>query len=114
MLREMIRESRWAAVAFALSALFVVYGVVWAYLSLRGVTTPIILHFDSFSGITRIGSLRELELFGLFGGIVVLVNFCIAGALLRRDRFLSTMTALWTLILAFLLFLGFVAIISVN
>lgn len=94
---------------------FVLGGSLWAYFALGGAgNTPLILHFDDISGITAVGSLKNLIFVGLLGVIVVIMNFFIALELEERDRFLGKLTAALTLLFAVLLFIAFAAIINVN
>ncbi len=97
------------------SLAFVLGGSFWAYYALRGVANaPLILHFEDLSGITAVGGLGMLVFMGIFGIVVVVMNFFIALELDARDRFLGKFASGVTLIFAILLFLAFVATINVN
>lgn len=100
---------------FLTSLSLVLGGSLWAYFSLRGVSgVPLILHFDDIGGITSVGSLGTLVFMGVFGIIVVMLNFFIALEFEERDRFLGKAAAAVTFIFALLLFIAFAAIINVN
>ncbi len=100
--------------AFAVSFCFVMGGWLWAYLALRKVSQPLIIHFNNAVGINQIGDLYDLTAVVLFGLIALLLDFCIALELEERDWFLGKLTAAAGLFLSILIFIGFAAIISVN
>ncbi|OGY99463.1 MAG: hypothetical protein A2945_01235 [Candidatus Liptonbacteria bacterium RIFCSPLOWO2_01_FULL_52_25] len=104
---------RFLGVTFLASFLLIVGGCLWAYLKLKGATSPLILHFND-AGINQIGSFKELLWIGITGMVAVVVNFFVALEFEARDRFLGKMLAAGTLLLGVLLFIGFAAIISVN
>jgi hypothetical protein len=96
------------------SLAFVLGGWIWAYLSLRGATQPLILRFSNLTGITQIGSADHLIPMGLFGVSLVLVNGLIALTIEARDWFWGKFYAAATLVLAILIFIGFAAVISTS
>ena len=97
-----------------LSLIFVLGGWVWAFLALRNISQPLILHFSGQTGIDQTGFEGDLARVGIFGLVVVAINFLIAVELEARDRFLARVTSGVTLFLGLLIFIYFVAIISVN
>jgi hypothetical protein len=99
---------------FSLSALFTLAGPVWAWFTLRGIREPLILHISTYTGINQIGRVKELLALGATGLVLVLTNGLLAFALDPREPALSKLVALITLFLALLLFIGFMATISVN
>ena len=99
---------------FAVSLLFVLGGWLWAYLTLRKIAEPLILHFNSISGITQIGNLRDIANIAVLGLITIFVDFWLAIELEERDRFLGKLLAAGGLFLSILIFIGFAAIIGVN
>lgn len=98
-----------ASLAFVLGGFF----WVWTELSSSG-SGPFILHFDDLRGITQVGGLGIFIFMGVFGSVVVLMNFFIGLELAERDRFLALLTTSLTLLFAILLFIGFAAILNVN
>lgn len=113
-MRNKILKSKIVNSAFLVSSLFVAGGMLWAYFALRGIASPLILHFNNILGINQIGSLADLLRFGGTGLVFVLVNFFLALELEGRDAFLGKLLAATTLFFGILLFVGFAAIISVN
>jgi hypothetical protein len=96
------------------SLCLVVVGCAWAYIRLRALGTPIILHFSDFSGIDRIGTGADLLLYGGLGAVIVLMNGALAHTLSFRERFWSMVLSGATLLMAVLIFILFAVIISVN
>jgi hypothetical protein len=109
-----IGKFKTVTVAFALSFLFIVGGWFWTYIRMRGINQPLIIHFNNYAGITRIGNLTDLAAVGMLGLIIVLMNFLLALNLEERDWFLGKLLAATTLLMGILIFIGFAAIISVN
>ncbi|MEK9180596.1 MAG: hypothetical protein AAB897_04260 [Patescibacteria group bacterium] len=99
---------------FVLSFILVLGGALWAYFILSGSAAPLILHFNGLIGITQIGGAGRLLGVGIVGAIGVALNFVLAIELERREKIMGKLLAAGTLFLAFLLFLGFASIISVN
>ena len=101
-------------IACILSFVFVLGGWIWAYFVLRQPSQPLILHFSDQVGIDQIGYEGDLAKVGIFGLVIILVNFLIAVELEERDRFLARLTSGVTLLLGLLIFIYFVAIIGAN
>jgi hypothetical protein len=97
------------------SLAFVLGGSIWAYASLlNSGVAPFILHFNDIDGITRVGGIENLVLMGILGVFMVVIDFFVALELEARDKVLGKIVASVTLVMAILLFLGFVAILNVN
>ena len=106
---------RLVSILSLISLAIVLGGAIWACGSLAASgTPPFILHFNDIDGITRVGTLRNLVWMGVLGVIMVIMNFFIAIALEERDKVLGKIVAAVTLAAVVLLFIGFVAILSVN
>jgi hypothetical protein len=99
---------------FAASALFAAGGWLWAWLTLRGIRTPLILHFSDYTGISQIGGLAEVHGLGATGVVIVGLNFAVALQLRAHAPRWAWILAGATLFLAALLFTALAAIISVN
>jgi len=100
-------------IAFIASTLLVLGGWLWAFFSLRRIDTPLIIHFSS-RGIDRIGGMGDLFVMGMFGLLIILINFMLAREAEKRDWFWGKVIAGTTLLFALLLFLAFSVIIDVN
>ncbi len=109
-----IFKSRFNNLIGIVSLVLVLGGVIWSYLALRVIDTPIIIQYSSFSGINRVGYIGDLVKVGIFGIVVIFVNFLISGELHKRNSFLGRLGGIFTLFLSILIFIYFAAIISVN
>ena len=109
-----IKTRKFVSILSGVSLLFVLAGTGWAYFATRGITMPLILHFDDLRGVTQTGGFPTLLAAGILGLIVVLLNSVIALELESRTSFFGKFIAVLTLAFAILLFIGFSAIIGVN
>ena len=109
-----IAANKLLSVIFLISFLLLSVAILWASFAMRGSSGPLILHFDNISGITVIGNFVTLLLFGATGIIISVLNFFIALEFEARDWFWGKLMAAATLVLAFLIFVGFMSIIAVN
>jgi len=100
--------------AFFVSLVLVLGGWLWSFFDLREVTTPLVILFDSTTGINQVGYAGDLAKVGVFGLLVVVVNFLISIELERRLPFWGRLTSFITIFLGILIFIYFAAIISVN
>ena len=99
---------------FGLSFILVIAACIRAYIALRNISQPLIVHFNNALGINQIGNLGDLAAVGIFGLVALALDFFISLELDERDSFLGKITAAVGLFLAVLIFIGFSAIISVN
>jgi hypothetical protein len=102
------------SLTFLASFILVFGGTVWAYVVLHSFSQPLILHFSEYSGITKIGSVSDVMGFGVFGLLLVALNFFLAINLQERERLLGKILTGATIFLAILIFIALSAIISVN
>ena len=100
--------------SFVAALVLVAGGTIWAYFALRRITEPLILHYNGQRGISQIGDIWNLLAFGGMGFIMLALNFGIALALEERHPFWGKIVAVANLILGVLIFIGLMAIISVN
>jgi hypothetical protein len=111
----MIAKHKLISIFSAVALCFVLGGSLWAYFALSALGSgPVILHFNDIDGITSIGGLGVIIFMGIFGVLVTLMNFAIALEFEERDPFFGKFLASLTLVFAVLLFIAFVAILSVN
>ena len=111
---QITRGAKLLSAIFALSLFLVSGGAIWAYFALKNIDRPLILHFNDMVGIMQIGGVVRLIAVGVTGIIAVIVNFNLAMQLKPRNDFLARILAAWTLLISFLIFISFAAIISVN
>lgn len=100
--------------SFVTSLVLVIGGWFWAFWALREIKLPLIIHFSNINGINQVGYFWDLAKVGIFGILVVAVNFLISVELEKRDKFLGKLTSAFTFFLSILIFVYFMAIISVN
>ncbi|MBM3257393.1 MAG: hypothetical protein FJY98_03685 [Candidatus Liptonbacteria bacterium] len=105
---------RLATVLLVLSFLLVFVGMGWAYMVLRDISQPLIIHFTEKTGITEVGTLGYILMNGGFWVLFLLVNSAIAAALLDRKHYLGMFLVGSTFFFAILIFIWFAAIIHVN
>ena len=109
-----ILEHKIVSLVFLLSFILVIGGWLKAYIALREISQPLIVHFNNAVGINQIGNLGDLAAVGVFGLVALALNFFVSLELDERDPFLGKITAAAGLFLSILIFIGFSAIISVN
>ena len=113
-----IVKYRFVSLMSLASLAFVAGGFFWALGALQNAGgsqgEPLILHFNDLNGITAVGGFSNLIFMGILGVSVIIVNFFIALALEERDGVLGKIMVSMTLVIAILLFIGFVAILNVN
>lgn len=108
------------SVACGAAAAFTFGGFIWAFFALCTAGTDfLILHFDDLNGITSIGQIGFIVFMGIFGLLIIGMNFAIAREFSSRGdtirgRFFSRFLAAMTLVFGVLLFIAFAAIINVN
>ena len=102
------------SVLFVLALLLIATGFLAVYLSLGDIAEPLILHWSEYTGIDEIGSVLDLGLIALTGFVLWFLNLILALVLERRNPMLGRVLACGTLFMTALLFLAFMAIISVN
>ncbi len=110
---ELLRR-RIFVTAFVVSLLFVIGGLVWALVALKGVSPVLIVHFTAGVGINEVGTLWLLGAIAVLAVSAVCVNFLIAMELEKRGWFLSTLVAATTVLFGVLIFVYFQSIIFVN
>ena len=101
-------------VFFAASAALILAGAAAAWAILRDIREPLILHYSAYTGINQIGGIFTLLGVAATGLVLVGLNALIAFALEDRETLWAELLALLTLLVAALLFIAFMAIISVN
>lgn len=112
--KEKILKLKIKGPLFFFSFALVLGGVLWTYFTLRDSSGPVIIHFNSLTGINLIGSFWSLIGFGIMALVIIVFNFLIALELSERDRFLARLVAAATLLFGVLIFIALAAIIAVN
>lgn len=113
-MKTKILKHKKISVVLALSLIFPICGMIWAYFSLKEAQGPLIMHFSNLSGISQIGSVWNILSLGFVAIVAILFNSLMVFELEERDAFLGKFLVAGTLFFAILIFIGFAAIISVN
>lgn len=100
------------ALLFSVSALILLIGLSLSFVWLADVSGLFVVHFDVFRGVNFLGS--RYDVYGILGlGLVMSVgNFLLAGSLFSRDRFLSVILGISSILISVLLFIGVSVILS--
>lgn len=109
-----IAERRGIVLILAVSFILVLSVSAEAYFSLRNIGTPIVTHWNNYSGIDRIGTSDDLLRMAFFGIIIVAANGALGLVLEPRNKFAAWLVASATLLMSVLHFILFIAIMGVN
>lgn len=85
-----------------------------AVFSLRGVSGPLIVHFNDINGIDLTGGLREIAYMAVFGILAAAADYFLAVALVKRSLFWGYFTASMAVAVALLISVALGVIISTN
>lgn len=112
-LRNIIKD-RYLLVIFCLSALILIFSFIFAFLSLGGITTALIIHFDAYKGIDILAG--RSTVFGILfsASAMLIINLFLADFLYHRDRFLAYILSFISLPLTILILIVISVIVSVN
>jgi hypothetical protein len=113
-MRKWLKKHRETAFASGISLLLIVCGWVLAWVKLRGIKEPLVLHYSTYTGINQIGTLREVRDIAITGLVIWALDTILASALDDREPFLGRLLAFGALAAGVLLFFAFLAIISLN
>lgn len=87
---------------------------LWAHLVFRNIAGPIVVHFNGREGITRIGTVADLDRMLAFEVALIAANALVAFGLPDKEALVRATVAGATIAMSLLIFIGFAAIISVN
>lgn len=111
---RLIFKDKYLRIVFGLSFLIVVFSSALTVFKLKGISSPLIIHFDSYSGINFLGGWQEVLKILILALAMIVINAFLAGFLYSRERFLSYIFAFGSLTLAILILIAISVIISVN
>lgn len=109
-----LSDTLWGLIFLLISMLLIWLGYARAFFALRGVEQPLILRFNQISGITHIGTLKELLAFAILGSLMVLLDVVLGLTLKERSPWWARVLFLGGFLIALLIFLSCMAIMSVN
>jgi hypothetical protein len=100
---------------FGLSIALLFISALVGAIGLPGSQGPLVIRFDKFADeVNLIGDFRTVFGLGVVVSFMVLVNFLLARAIYERERFLSYIFAVATLIISFLFLIAVSGIVAVN
>jgi len=111
---QLWREHRFVTSTLIVSFVLILAGWLWADRLLSPLGQPLILHYSSRARINQVGTIGDLRGLALLGVAIVVINGILAFYLDARDWFLGKFLATVTIAVSILLFIAFVAIVSVN
>lgn len=109
-----VLRAKWASIPVLLGFLAAVSGWVWAWTKLWGSGQSLILHFNDYLGITRTGSLGDLNLMAGLLLAMFAINFLLVLELEDREPFWGRLLGFVSFFLGVLIFIGFVVIMNIN
>lgn len=98
----------------AASAVLILASVALTAFNMSELGTPLILHFDAYSGADFFGSITDLWLIIGVVFLMIVANIVLAETFFRRERILSYLLVGTNFLLALLLLIVVAVIISVN
>lgn len=99
---------------FLASFVLLIFSFSFVYVNLVDVSNLLIIHFDAYRGADFFGEKGDIFNILLLGLAVLVLNGLLAGELYFRERFLAYVLAFGSVLFSLLIFIGIVAIISVN
>jgi len=114
MLFSHIIKDKYLRIVGGMSLLILLLAIMIFYATLGSITTPLIIHFDSYRGIDIVGGRAEVYAILILGLILILINLFLAEFIYKRERFLSYIFAFASLLISTLILMAISVIISVN
>lgn len=75
---------------------------------------PIILHYNVYFGVDSIGNWKNIYLFPIFAGAILIVNIILSRFFYYKERFISYLFAGMALVIQLLMAVGLSSIIKIN
>lgn len=99
---------------FSLSLTIIIIGAITVYVGLGSETGPFIIHFDSQREDSLVGGIEVIYGILAVAGVIAAINFCLANAVYEREKQVSFILAVATLVLSVLVFIAVRRIILMN
>ena len=97
-----------------IGGIFMLSSLGLLYFNSSNLIPPIIIHFDSYQGVSFLGTLTDLWSIWLVGFIMIIINFGLSEVFFYRERLLSYLFVGTNIIIALLVLIILAVIISVN
>jgi len=109
-----LKKDRVLAYSFGASFLALLLSWILAYVNFFKTGNLLIMHFDSYKGTDFLGD--KSYLYNVLGAaaVILFLNFWLAGRVYFKERFLSYMLSVFSLILSLLILIAVFVIISIN
>ncbi len=109
-----ILKNKSTALFFIAGFLALVTGFSLAYVNILENTNLLVIHFDSFKGADFFGDRRDIVDILVTAAIIWIINFMLANEFYFRERILSYILAISTLLFSVLIFVAVNVIININ
>ncbi|MDD5431062.1 MAG: hypothetical protein PHP03_02450 [Candidatus Pacebacteria bacterium] len=109
-----IVKDKYTIIPFLAAGVFLVLAFSVAYVNLADISGILIIHFDKFKGVDFFGTSGDIFNVIFVGALITLINSLLASMLYFRERFFSYILGFSSAFFAMLIFIGILAIISVN
>lgn len=102
--------------SFSFLASFILLAISFgvAFINMDNMSNVLVIHLDSYKGIDFFGDKNDILSILAFGALVIALNGILANTLYLRERFLSYVLAFSSALFSLLIFMGILAIISIN
>lgn len=97
-----------------LSGIAILGSLILAFLKLKGLSYPLVLHFDIFRGVDFLGDTTDFWGIWLGGFACIILNFFLGEVMFKKERVLSYVFLAINLLLALLLFIITAIVIGAN
>ncbi len=101
-------------IPFVLSLFFLIVSFSLYYVHLAGIKTTIIVHFLGKQGVDVLGSPQDVLEMLIFGSVITALNIALAAILWQRNRALSRIIGIITILITLLILTAIYGIITVN
>lgn len=97
-----------------LSLLFLLISAAFIFFNAEKLSSPLILHFDSYRGVDRMGEIADLWLILILGLLAAIINSVLAEVFFYRERILAYLLSGTNVFIGLLVLIAVTVIISVN
>lgn len=109
-----ILRDKYILLIFAASAVILVIAAATAFINLSGANNLLVIHFDSYKGVDFFGEKYDVFEIVFTAMAIFLINLFLTNEFYSREKFLSYIFAVNTLIVSILISIAVNAIISIN
>ena len=114
MISPAILKDKYTALFFVAGFLALLTGFSLAYVNILDNPNLLVIHFDSFKGADFFGDRRDIIDILVTAAIIWIINFMLASEFYFKERFLSYILAIATLLFSVLILVAVNVIININ